>query len=306
MDTAILPEGKPVSYSRMLTRHRPHAGEANALGTMHGGMILFYLDMNCGMTAMRHTGTNVVTVAVDRMDFKSPVHIGENVIYKTSVNMAHRSSLEVGARIEAEDPCTGEVRHMGTAYLTFVALNENGRPTRVRPLIPESDGDLRRMADAVRRRNLRRMERWQADGKAFSFDIDLLPEPFLLCRLSPSCPGPHIPAGTFSAIASDGKGFSLVMPQRLLETSETWLENLCALPDTRMEKGWRAFTLRANLDITISGVVANISAILAAEKISIQYVSTFSSGYFLVRGDQTVATTEALNQAGHRVHGLEV
>lgn len=175
-------EGRPVSYSRLETRHRPQPSEANTFGVMHGGYTLYHLDTFCGMTAMRHAGTRVVTVAVDRMDFKSPIHMGENLVYKTSVNRVHRSSLEVGARIEAETPETGELRHVGTAYLTFVALNENGRPTGVPPLIAENGEDRRRMADAVRRAYLRRMERDQANGKAFSFPIELLPERFLLCR----------------------------------------------------------------------------------------------------------------------------
>jgi Acyl-CoA hydrolase len=293
-------EGKTVEYSRLVKRHRPSPSEANNNGVMHGGLILFHLDMACGMTAMRHCGTRVVTVSVDRMDFKSAVQMGENMLFKTSVNMVHRSSLEVGARIEAEDAFTGDLRHVGTAYLTFVALNEDGRPTRVRPLVAETSEDTRRMADAVRRRNLRRMERWQADGRAFSFAIDLLPETFSLCRLAPGVAMPTLPPGSFSAIAADAMGLSLVVPEHASTGDAPWQSERDA--GGYGETGWRAFTLRSDLDLSLSGVVSTVSSILAAEKISIQYISTFTSAYFLVRGDQVEATISALITAGHRVY----
>ncbi len=287
-------EGKPISRSRVEMRHKPQPAESNTSGVMHGGFILYHLDTASGMAAARHAGNRVVTVSVDRMDFKSPVRMGEDIVYKTSVNMVHRSSIEVGARIEAEHPYTGETRHVGTAYLTFVALNEEGRPTAVRPLIPETAEDRRRMADAARRRNLRRMERAQADGKAFVFRIALLPETYALCRLDPASPVPSLPEGSFAAMARGKDELSLVVPESVRPKDG---------PGLKWDAPWRAFVLRADLDVSLSGVVANCSAILAAERISICYVSTFSTGYFLVREDQAEAAAAALRLAGHTVDG---
>ena len=292
-------EGKPVSYSRLETRHMPQPDESNTHGVMHGGRTLYHLDIACGMTATRHAGTRVVTVSVDRMDFKSPIYMGEVLLYKTSVNMVHRSSLEIGARIEAENMRTMETRHVGTAYLSFVALNENGRPTPVRPLLAETDEDRRRMADAARRSYLRRMERAQSKGKAFVFPIELMAGGFMLCRFSPGVTPPALPPGSFAAFAVTDTEATLIMPESAL--NDALLASLHGLDGARMEKGWRAFAVRADLDLTVSGVVANLSAILAAENISVQYVSTFSSGYLLVRGDAVDAATEALRFAGHLV-----
>lgn len=295
-------EGKPISYSRLESRFLPQTREMNNHGVMHGGQTLYYLDCYCGVTASRHTGTRVVTVSVDRMDFISPIRQQEIIIYKTSVNRVHRSSLEVGARIEAENARTLETRHVGTAYLTFVALNDNGRPTAVRPLLPETDEDVRRMADAERRNYLRRMERDQAKGRAFAFPIELLPERFYMCRFAPGALPPALPGGSFALCALAKNEMTVVLPE-----SPATDAACCALHEAggaRMEKGWRAFAVRAELDIAASGVVASLSAVLAAEKISVQYVSTFGSAYLLVRGDAAVHAAEALRLAGHMVSGV--
>lgn len=148
-----------VSYSRLETRYRPQPGDANPFGVMHGGKILYHMDTATGMTANRHAGGRAVTASIERMDFISPVEMGENLLIKTSVNMAHRSSMEIGARIEAENPFTGETRHVGTAYVIYVALDKEGNPTPAPALMPETDDDRRRLAEAVKRRDRRRKER---------------------------------------------------------------------------------------------------------------------------------------------------
>lgn len=292
-------EGRPVSRSRLESRMRPQPQDANNGGVMHGGHILFHLDTFSGMTAARHTGTRVVTVSVDRMDFIRPVPLGCNLLFKTCVNMAHRSSLEVGARIELENARTLECTHAGTAYLTFVALDDNGRPTSVPPLIAETDEDRRRMADAVRRAYMRRMERAQSKGKAFAFSIELLPERFFLCRFAPGVMPPSLPAGSFALCAVADNETSMVFPE--CPGADAVVQTACAAPGVRMEKGWRAFAVRETLDLSQSGVAAALNAVLAAEKISVQYVSTFSSGYLLVRGDAVEEAAEALRMAGHTV-----
>lgn len=136
----------------METRYRSQPADTNNAGVMHGGHILYHLDSTAGMTAMRHAGCNVVTAAIGHMDFLAPVHPGEYLVIKTSLNLAGRSSMEVGARLEAENPYTGESRHVARAYFTFVALGEDGRPVPVPALVPETDDDRRRMEEALKRR----------------------------------------------------------------------------------------------------------------------------------------------------------
>ncbi|SBW03050.1 Thioesterase superfamily protein (modular protein) [uncultured delta proteobacterium] len=295
-------EGRPASLGRLESRMRPQPEHANNGGNMHGGYILYHLDTYCGMTAARFSGMRVVTVSVDRMDFARPVTLGANLLFKTSVNMAHRHSMEVGARIELENARTLDVTHVGTAYLTFVALDANGRPTNVPPLIPETDEDRRRMADAVRRSYMRRMERAQSKGKAFAFSIELLPDSFFLCRFAPGVTPPLLPPGNFTLCAAADNETTLVFPES--GQSDGVVNAVCKADGVRMEKGWRAFAVRDALDLSVSGVAAALSAVLAAEHISVQYVSTFSSGYLLVRGDAVAEAAEALRFAGHTVFPL--
>lgn len=295
-------EGRPASLGRLESRMRPQPEHANNGGNMHGGYILYHLDTYCGMTAARFSGTRVVTVSVDRMDFARPVILGCNLLFRTSVNMTHRHSMEVGARIELENSRTLDVTHVGTAYLTFVALDDNGRPTNVPPLIPETDEDRRRMADAVRRSYMRRMERAQAKGKAFAFSIELLPDSFFLCRFAPGFTPPLLPPGNFTVCAAADNETTLVFPESA--QSDAVVNAVCKADGVRMEKGWRAFAVRDSLDLSVSGVAAALSAVLAAERISVQYVSTFSSGYLLVRGDAVAEAAEALRFAGHTVFPL--
>ena len=293
-------EGRPASLGRLESRLRPQPEHANNNGKMHGGHILYYLDTHCGMTAARFSGTPVVTVSVDRMDFIRPVTLGYNMVVKTSVNMTHRHSMEVGARLELEHPYTRELIHAGTAYFTFVALDENGRPTTVPPLIPETGEDKRRMADAVRRAYIRRMERAQAKGKAFAFPIELLPEAFFLCRFPLGTTPPAPPAGNFVVCAATDIETTLIFPESPAATEI--VNTILGADGIRLEKGWRVFAVRESLDLPVSGVAAALSAVLAAESISVQYVSTFSSGYLIVRGDAVAEAAEALRLAGHTVY----
>lgn len=144
--------GKTVSISRVEMRHRPQPNESNTSGVLHGGRLLYHLDTAAGMVALRHAGCRVVTACVERVDFKLPVLMGEDLVLKASVNMAHKTSIQVGIRVETINPCTGATRHAGTAYFTLVALDEEGHPTPVPPLIPETDEDHRRMQEAICRR----------------------------------------------------------------------------------------------------------------------------------------------------------
>jgi acyl-CoA hydrolase len=135
--------------------------DANSAGFVHGGTIMRYCDEAAGLAAVRHSQHRCVTAGMDRMTFNEPVHIAEVVSFKATVNAAWRTSLEVGVRVEAEDPRTGKLRHTTTAYLTMVALDDEGRPATVPPLECETDGEVRREREAQLRRANRLAEREQ-------------------------------------------------------------------------------------------------------------------------------------------------
>jgi acyl-CoA hydrolase len=128
--------------------------DANSAGFIHGGSVMKLCDEAAGVVAVKHSRSRVVTAGVDRMAFITPVHVGELLTLSASVNAAWRSSMEIGVRVEAENPRTGERRHTSSAYLTMVAVDDDGRPTEVPALMTETDDQRRREADAqVRRRN---------------------------------------------------------------------------------------------------------------------------------------------------------
>ena len=133
--------------------------EANNSGNVHGGVIMYLCDEVAGIAAVRHSGCRVVTVAMDRMTFLQPVLVGHLVTVKATVNAAWRSSMEVGVRVEAENIRTGETTQTSTAYLTMVALDDEGRPTTVPPIAPGSPDEERRAREAQLRRDNRLAER---------------------------------------------------------------------------------------------------------------------------------------------------
>jgi acyl-CoA hydrolase len=139
--------------------------DANLAGNVHGGVIMYLCDEVAGIAAVRHSGGRVVTVAMDRMTFLHPVFVGHLLTVKATVNAAWRTSMEVGVRVESEDIRTGEVTHTSTAYLTMVALDEEGRPMQVPPLRPESPDEQRRAREAQLRRDNRLAEREHIESR---------------------------------------------------------------------------------------------------------------------------------------------
>ena len=107
--------------------------DANVAGNVFGGAILRLVDETAAIVAYKHARNNVVTASVDRMDFFSPVYIGDLLRLIASINLVHRTSMEIGVRVEAENPVSGEIKHTGTCFLTYVALDKNGKPTEVPP-----------------------------------------------------------------------------------------------------------------------------------------------------------------------------
>ena len=138
--------------------------DTNLLGNVLGGRVMHLMDMCAAMSAYKHARTAVVTASVDRLDFLAPVKMGEIMILKSSVNYTGKSSMEVGVRIESENPKTGDIYHTSSAYLTFVSLNENGNPKRVDDVNPESDIEIRRFKEG-KIRHEERKERLRKDKK---------------------------------------------------------------------------------------------------------------------------------------------
>lgn len=135
--------------------------DANTLGRIHGGTVMKLCDEAAGLAAIRHARQRIVTAAVDRLTFLHPVYVGEVLTLRASVNAAWRTSMEVGVRVEAENPVTGETRHTNSAYLTMVAIDEQGLPIEVPSLSPESPIEQRREREAQLRRTNRLAEREQ-------------------------------------------------------------------------------------------------------------------------------------------------
>ena len=149
---------RPSESSSVLTRWMGVV-DANAAGYVHGGAIMRLCDEVAGIAAIRHCSTRVVTAGMDRMTFLHPVHVGQLVTVRATVNAAWRTSIEVGVRVESEDVRSGEVLHTSTAYLTMVALGDDGRPASVPALEPETPDEVRRQREAEVRRDHRLAER---------------------------------------------------------------------------------------------------------------------------------------------------
>ena len=138
--------------------------DTNLLGNVLGGRVMHLMDMCAAMSAYKHARTAVVTASLDRLDFLAPAKMGEIMILKSSVNYTGKSSMEVGVRIESENPKTGDIYHTSSAYLTFVSLNENGKPKRVDNINPENNNEIRRFNEG-KIRHEERKERLRKDRK---------------------------------------------------------------------------------------------------------------------------------------------
>lgn len=148
-------KNRKVSDSRVEIAQVMYPEHANPAGNVHGGYILKIVDQAAAIAGARHTHQNVVTASVDRMDFISPVYIGNLVFAKASINYTGKTSMEIGVRVEAECIRTGTHTHVGSAYLTFVALDDNDKPTEIPQIIPETEEEKRRYMEAQNRRELR-------------------------------------------------------------------------------------------------------------------------------------------------------
>lgn len=148
-------EPKPVSASSAEFTHLVLPQDTNALGTIFGGRIMEWTDIAAAIVASRHCRKVAVTASMDALHFISPIKLADIVILKAAVNYVNKTSMEIGVRIESENPVTGDRRHTASAYLTFVALDEKGKPTNVPGVICETDEDKRRYQAGQKRREQR-------------------------------------------------------------------------------------------------------------------------------------------------------
>jgi len=132
--------------------------DANTLENLLGGRLMHFIDLVAALAAYRHARTHVVTASMEHIDFVAPVHVGDVVILKSSVNRAFNTSMEVGVKVWAENAIAGITRHVASAYLTFVAVDANGHRVPVPAVEPEGSEQVRRYEDAGRRREQRKIE----------------------------------------------------------------------------------------------------------------------------------------------------
>ena len=146
---------KPISASRITLSQLMHPEHTNLLGDVHGGWIMKLADEAGALACMRHSQKKVVTVAIDSMTFREPIKIGDLVILNAEVSYTGRTSMEASVKVIAENPLTGEQTHTNTAYLVYVALDDEGRPTSVPPLQAETEAEKQKIAQAQERQQQR-------------------------------------------------------------------------------------------------------------------------------------------------------
>ena len=152
----LIPRTVSSSQSEMTEIVLPN--DTNPLGNLLGGRLMHFIDMTGAMAAYRHARTYMVTASMDHIDFIRPVHLGNLITLKSSVNRAFSTSMEVGVKVWAEDSQTGAQQHVASAYLVFVAIDKQGRRQQVPELLPETLNEQRRYVDALLRREHREAE----------------------------------------------------------------------------------------------------------------------------------------------------
>ncbi len=155
MNDDLPAEGRRVSESASEISEMAMPMYANPLGNLFGGRVMHLVDTAAALAAMRHSRQTVVTASIDHMTFLVPIHIGEQVTCKASVNRVFHTSMEIGVKVQVENLRTGEVRHTSSAYLTFVGIDDQGKRVALPQVIPESADELRRWQKAAERRQFR-------------------------------------------------------------------------------------------------------------------------------------------------------
>ena len=158
------PQGKPARVSQAEYVEVVLPTHANPLGNVLGGHVMHLIDITAAIAAHRHSNSYAATVAVDYLDFRHPIKVGQLIVLKSSVNRVFHTSMEVGVKVFSEDILTGERQHTSSAYVTFVALDEKGNPRPVRPVICETPTERRRYQEAGVRRQWRLSQRYKKAG----------------------------------------------------------------------------------------------------------------------------------------------
>src|SRR5258706_10089856 len=149
---------RPVRDSQSEMNEIVLPNDTNPLGALLGGRLMHWIDLAGALAAHRHSRNYVVTASIDHLDFVTPVYVGDLVIFKSSVNRAFHTSMEVGVKVWVENYIAATRRHVSSAYLTFVAIDRQGNHLRVPAVVPETDEEKRRYEDAARRRASRKAE----------------------------------------------------------------------------------------------------------------------------------------------------
>lgn len=152
-------QGKTAKETAVIMAEVMSPKDCNVAGNIHGGVIMKLIDTTAAAVAVRHARSNAVTASIDRLDFHHPVFPGDIVTCRASANYVGKTSMEIGVRVETENLMTGEIHHTATAYLTFVALDHTGKPKELPPLICQTEEEERRYQDAIKRREVRLLER---------------------------------------------------------------------------------------------------------------------------------------------------
>ncbi len=147
---------KTVQNSIVVMHELVLPNDTNVLGNILGGKVMHYMDICAAMSAYKHARSPVVTASVDRLNFLTPAKMGDILILKSSINYTGNTSMEVGVRIETEDPLTGEINHTASGYLTFVSLDDERKPKSVPAIKPETEDEKRRFKQAQKRKEIRK------------------------------------------------------------------------------------------------------------------------------------------------------
>lgn len=289
-------QSKPAGAGKMTLTHWPLPEEANPTGNLYGGNIMRHMDSVGGVCAMRWARDKVVTAGIEHMSFLSPVTPGEIMLFHVAVNAVWNTSMEIGIRTEAEDPFSGARRHVCTCYMTFVGVDEAGRPSPLPPLEPENDEDRRRMADATRRMALSRME-YKHEGAVMSgLSLSALPGLFAVCRLPADAPWPEtgsLPCGEFISITHTEDELSFIMPENAARALAA------TRPDMDLITGFTCLKLLGSDFLHAVGTLASLTVILASAQISVVAVSTYKSCYVLLEEALLDKAAKRLQSAGH-------
>ncbi|MCU0326439.1 MAG: acyl-CoA thioesterase [Spirosomaceae bacterium] len=163
---------KTVNHSRTTITELMIPSYANFGGKIHGGILLSLMDKVAYACAAKHAGTYCVTVSIDGVEFLQPVEVGQLVSLHASINHVGRTSMVIGIRVVAENIKTGEIKHTNTSYFTMVAKDDDNKPTEVPPLVLESDDDIRRFLEAIKRKELKANYKTELANEKTSMQIE--------------------------------------------------------------------------------------------------------------------------------------